>query len=287
MDWSELPPLAALRAFAVAGRCGSFSAAGRELNVTHAAVAQQVRALEERLGTALVHRAGRGLALTPEGTQLARSLDEGFAMLVAAVDTLRAERGTRPLQLTITQAFAKNWLMPRLGNFWERHPEIPVALHPDDSLADLRAGDFDAAIRFGDGKWPGVDAEMLVPADYVIAGTPAAIGDAVTLADLGRRHWVLKGNWPEQYLWLERIGLDPDTLSIHELTSWSLAEAAMERGLGLAVTLGPLVADSVAEGRVVIVHSQATEGLGYHIVTRKGPRTAALRSFVRWLKSAR
>lgn len=73
MDWSDLPPLSTLRAFEAAARLGGFSAAGRELNVTHAAVAQQVRALEGRLGVALMRREGRGLALTPETFAASRS----------------------------------------------------------------------------------------------------------------------------------------------------------------------------------------------------------------------
>ena len=61
-DWLHLPPLSALRAFEAAARLGGFSAAARALNVTHAAVAQQVRALEEHLGAPLIHREGRGMA---------------------------------------------------------------------------------------------------------------------------------------------------------------------------------------------------------------------------------
>ena len=71
MDWSDMPPLATLRSFEAAARHLNFTAAGREMNVTHAAVSQQVRRLEERLGVSLMVREGRGLALTDDGARLA------------------------------------------------------------------------------------------------------------------------------------------------------------------------------------------------------------------------
>ena len=81
MNWSGLPSLNSLRAFAAVGETGSYIKAGSLLSVTHAAVSQQVRALEERLNVSLVVREGRGIKLTAEGLALARDLDSGFTPL--------------------------------------------------------------------------------------------------------------------------------------------------------------------------------------------------------------
>lgn len=286
MDWAHLPPLVALRAFAVASRRLSFSAAARELNVTHAAVAQQVRALEEYLGTPLAHRAGRGIALTPEGMELARGLDEGFDRIGAAVAALRDARNDRPIRVTLTHAFARNWLVPRLGDFWEAHPDIAVSIHPDDGLVDLGTGAYDIAIRSGNGDVPGFDTELLVNAHYVIAGPPAVVGSGLSIDEMANMRWVLRERWPEQMTWLRGIGLDPDKLDVRYLDNSLLVEAAMEKGLGLMATIEPLIVASVARGIAAIAYRETAEGIGYHIVTRKGARTAALRSFIRWLKSA-
>ena len=78
IDWTKMPSLTALRAFEAAAQSGSFSAAARSLNVTHAAVAQQVRALEDYLGLVLIHRSPRGVALSADGKALADSLRDGF-----------------------------------------------------------------------------------------------------------------------------------------------------------------------------------------------------------------
>ena len=85
IDWRNLPPLTALRAFAAVAELGGFSQAARALNVTHAAVAQQVRALESHLDTPLVSRDGRGMTLTEEGAALARSLTDGFATIATGI----------------------------------------------------------------------------------------------------------------------------------------------------------------------------------------------------------
>jgi LysR family glycine cleavage system transcriptional activator len=86
MDWRSLPPLSALRAFAALAETGSFTRAGAALNVSHAAVSQQVRGLEERLGVRLVAREGPRGTLTPEGERLAAALQTAFAGIARAVD---------------------------------------------------------------------------------------------------------------------------------------------------------------------------------------------------------
>ena len=89
MKWSDLPSLNSLKAFSAAAETGSYSQAGNALNVTHAAISQQVKALEARLGVSLIVRQGRGIALTAEGTALARDLAAGFAAIHGAIERLR------------------------------------------------------------------------------------------------------------------------------------------------------------------------------------------------------
>lgn len=78
MDWHKIPSLHALRAFEATSRLRSFSKAAAELNVTHAAIAPNVRALESDFGESLVFRQGRGMALTEQGKQFAQTLRAGF-----------------------------------------------------------------------------------------------------------------------------------------------------------------------------------------------------------------
>ena len=172
MNWRDVPSLAALRAFNAAARAGSFSQAARELNVTHAAIAQHVRAVEAELGMSLLVRQGRGVVLTEAGARLADSLADGFGQIIAGVKAVRADVDSRPLSITATHNFVESLLMPRISQFWAKHPEIALSIVPSNKLVDLRRDGFDLGIRYGDGQWPGLETTHLLAADYTVVAAP-------------------------------------------------------------------------------------------------------------------
>jgi LysR family glycine cleavage system transcriptional activator len=285
--WNRLPPLTALRAFQAVAEAQGLSAAARALNVTHAAVAQQVRALETHLGVALVHRAGRGLALTAEGVALARALGEGFATIEAGVEALRGG-ADRPVKITLTPSFATQWLMPRLKEFWTRHPEIALSLHPDARVLDLRRDGMDLGIRYGNGNWPGVEARFLTSARMAVAAAPALMAGRKTLstAEMQAEDWFLTRDWPEQENYLRALGLDPGALSRTEFPDESLSLAAARQGLGIVVESFALLDDDLREGRLVLLHDSRDSLPAYFLVTPPGPQRAQVRAFVKWLAQA-
>lgn len=286
-DWRNLPPLTALRAFAATAEWRSFSQAARVLNVTHAAVAQQVRALEDQLGRPLVQRDGRGVSLTADGEQLAQALGEGFAAMIRGVEALRAGEADRPVRVTLTASFAAQWLMPRLKDFWEKHPDIGLSLHPDARVVDLHRERMDLGIRYGNGDWPGVEATWLASARLVVAGAPSLLGGrtALTTEEMREMDWILQRNWPEQDAYLRQLGLDPDQLSRTDLNSEDLVIAAARQGLGLAVESSALIEADVTEGRLRVVHESREKLPAYFVVTLPGPQRAAARAFLKWLKT--
>ncbi len=288
LDWKTFPSLTALRAFEAAARLQSFSSAARALNVTHAAVAQQVRGLEDHLGHALVYREGRGLALTTEGAKLAQALAEGFRIIDQALTDLRAIDKGAPLRVTMTPAFAAQWLMPRLGAFWAAHPEVPLSLHPEKRLVDLRKEPIDLGIRFGDGIWPGLDAEFLTAAHYVIVAAPSMLQGRrdLSLEDMSAMPWVIEQDWPEALAWLKSFGLQPDAMNIAYIPTEELALSAARQGYGLHVEAAALVEQDVENGALVVLGSIRDDSLAYYIVTRPGPKRAEVRTFIKWLKAA-
>lgn len=286
-DWRSLPSLTALRAFAATAEAQGFSQAARALNVTHAAVAQQVRALEQELGHPLVQRDGRGVSLTPDGEQLFAALSEGFAAIQRGVAALRDGSADRPVRVTLTASFAAQWLMPRLKGFWDRHPDIGLSLHPEPRVVDLHREGMDLGIRYGNGDWPGVEATYLASARLVIAGAPSLLGDRqmLTAEEMRRMDWVLSRNWPEQDSFLRLLGLEPATLSRTDVSGEELAIAAARQGLGLVVESEALIEADVKEGRLRVVHESRERLPAYFIVTLPGPQRAAARAFLKWLKS--
>ena len=285
VDWTHLPPLTALRAFEAVASAGSFSGAARRLNVTPAAVAQQVRALEDHLGLALAVRDGRAMALTAEGGQLAAALAEGFGTVQRGIEALRSPGAERPVRVTLSPSFAAQWLMPRLRDFWERHPDIGLSLHPDHRVLDLRREGLDLAIRYGRGKWPGLTAVYLASARLVVAGSPAIMGarDRMTKAEMAAADWILMRDWPEQDDYLRSLGLDPGTLSRTDFPNEELSIAAARQGLGLVVESQALLEDDLRTGSLCLVHDSRDTLPAYFMVTLPGPQRAPVRAFLKWL----
>jgi LysR family glycine cleavage system transcriptional activator len=288
LNWARLPSLTSLRAFEAAARLQSFSLAARELNVTHAAVAQQVRGLEEHLGCELVFRQGRGLALTAEGARLAQAVAEGFRLIGTAVEELASTAPGSPVRVTLTPTFAAQWLMPRLKSFWSAHPEVPISLHPEKRVIDLRRERIDLGIRFGNGKWPGLEAEFLTAAHYVIVGAPSLLQgrENLTTAELSAMPWVIEEDWPEALTWLRSFGLRPDAMNISYIPTEELALSAARQGYGLHVEAAALMEADVESGALRIVGRVMDDSLAYYLVSRPGPKRPELKTFIKWIKAA-
>src|ERR1700739_3607926 len=169
---SHLPPLSALRAFEAAARQMSFSKAGDELHVTPAAISHQIHALGQDLGVKLLHRLNRSIELTPSARVLLPGLTEAFAGIQSSVGRLRAHNDTGTLTVTASPSFAAKWLVLRLHRFQEQCPQIDVRIFANDHGVDLGKGDFDIAIRYGTGNYPGLAVELLLKNEVFPACSP-------------------------------------------------------------------------------------------------------------------
>lgn len=289
MDWTTLPPLAALRAFEAAARNLNYSAAGRELNVSHAAIAQQVRLLERFTGLRLAERAGRGIALTPEGRLLAGHLTSGFEEIAGAFRALSTAEADRPLHVTMTPSFAVSWFMPRMPLFRMAHPDIDLVVNPTVENVDLSSTGCDIAIRFGAGVWPGLESELLLPSNFVIVAAPSVVGDnwQGRPEDLATLPWLQELGTEEVEQWLASQGIEmPARAHITEMPGY-LLERALRDGQGAAVTARVFVETDIAEGRLIALHEETqSTSAGYHLAWRPGIQRPAVKQFVRWIKKA-
>ncbi len=286
MDWRNLPSLGALRAFAALAETGSFASAGAALNVSHAAVSQRVRALEDQLGVQLLDREGRRAVLTPEGARLAAALDAAFGDIRRAVDELTGADATRPLQISATPAFAVSWLMPRLSEFRHEHPEVELMLNPTSQLVELAPGGIDVAIRYGDGDWRGLAVELLVPTTYVMVGAPSLIGDRRIShpRDVLDLPWLQELGTSEMSAWLRTRGvIAPKTENVTHLPGHLVLEGLRD-GEGISLTTSAVVERELASGRLTVLFEDPRPDLGYFIVTRPGVMRPPLKAFVAWLR---
>ncbi len=288
MDWHNIPSLASLRAFEATARLSSFSKAARELNVTHAAIAQHVRNLETYFAETLVVRRGRGMAVTEKGASLADSLQAGFLTIAEGVEALRQFSDVRPLNISLTPAFAANWLMPRIGAFWAENPKITVNLNPSVHNVDLAQDGIDMAVRFGRGNWQGLHSEALTNGDHVVVVKPDLVKGRIihSLNDVADIPWLFEGHMMEGKAMIENEGIDLTDAKISIFSTNELVLSAVRAGLGMSAHPLALVEKEIEAGTLENICSLKDDGLGYYMVTRKGRVTPALLQFQKWLRKA-
>src|SRR5215469_3219346 len=177
----HLPPLGALRAFEAAARLTSFGKAADELAVTPAAISHQIHALERDLGVRLFRRRNRAVALTASARVLLPGLSEAFGQIRAALGRLRAHNDSGTLNVTASPSLAAKWLVLRLHRFQERSPDIDVRLAATDEVVDLTNSDFDLGIRYGAGRYPGLEVELLLRNEVFPACSPHLVASGPPL----------------------------------------------------------------------------------------------------------
>jgi len=257
----RLPPLNAIRAFEAAGRHLSFTRAADELNVTPAAISQQVRNLEEILGVALFRRLTRALLLTEAGQMALPILGEGFDRLVDGIERIRASEESGILTVSAAPSFAARWLVRRLPRFEARHPDIRIRLDPTLQVVDFERENVDIAVRFGEGDYPGMRTDRLMSENISPVCSPKLLSDGKSLrepSDLANQV-LLHTDWglgntsqPDWAMWLMTAGADNVNPSRGPVftTEVLTVESALE-GNGVALVNRGIVVDEVAAGRLV------------------------------------
>jgi LysR family glycine cleavage system transcriptional activator len=158
---SRLPPLRAVEIFVVAGHALSFTAAAKTVNLTPSAVSRRIRDLERDLGTTLFRRFNRRLELTAAGARYLDAASRAIELIARESDAIRPRRSGTTLRLSVLQSLASTWLSPRLVSLKAARPDLDLRIETSPELVDLTDDRFDAAIRFGNGCWPGLVAERL------------------------------------------------------------------------------------------------------------------------------
>lgn len=286
MDWSGIPSLNSLRAFSALAETNSYTQAAVKLNVTHAAVRQQVKSLEEYLGISLAARRGRGVRLSPEGVALARDLDDGFGTIRRGVEALTGADAARPVQITTSPAFAVEWLMPRIAEFQQLHPDITLMINPTADVIELKPGGIDVAVRYRGDAELGDDVTTALISDMVVVAAPSLLGDRRfdNLASLMDLPWLQELTTNEVADWFSRRGITLNRPLIISQMPGNLIMQAVRRGDGVSYTARAFFQDDIEAGRMRVLHSEAATGI-YYVETNSGPSRPSVRKFMTWLSS--
>lgn len=279
-------PLNGLRAFEASARHLSFTRAAIELCVTQAAVSQQVKGLEKRLGVALFQRLPRGLKITAEGEALLPTVTSSFDQMATTLDRIEAGQVRELLFLGVVGTFAVGWLLPRLQAFQKRHPFIDVRVSTNNNRVDMAAEGLDFAIRFGQGSWHGTDAFRLFDAPLSPLCTPKLAETLKAPADLMEATLLRSYRADEWSSWFAAAGVTPAAqvnAGIVFDTSLGMMEAALQ-GLGVALAPPSMFSRHLASGAVVQPFP-VTISLGSYWLTRlqSKPPTPAMQVFSDWL----
>jgi LysR family glycine cleavage system transcriptional activator len=296
MDRRRLPPLNALRAFEAAARHMNFSRAADELSVTPGAVSQQIQNLEAYVGAALFKRTPKGLLLTDAAQTALPALREAFDRLAEAASLLTAADDGRRLTLSAAPSFAAKWLVPRLGRFEAQHPEVDVWLSAGLELTDFASGEIDLAIRYGAGRYPGLEVTRLLGETVAPVASPKLVADTPLkeLTDLANHVLLHDGSpdaddsCPDWSMWLAARGVrGVDGARGPRFNQSSLVIEAAVNGRGVALAKQTLAQADLDAGRLVApfdISTSTAVDFAYYVVHPKAKgRLSQVKAFIAWL----
>ncbi len=288
MDWHTLPSLTSLRAFAAAAEFRNLTRAAGALNVTHSAVSQQIRGLEQHLGTQLVSRTRHGIALTAQGEFLAAGLHEAFASMASLTESISSAEAVRPLVVSATPMFSSAFLMPRLSTFVQEFPDIELRIDSTIQAVDLKPGGIDIAIRYGTGRWSGLVSQMLLPGCLTVVAAKELIGERVLKGPIELLDFTLLQEQAsvEFDLWLEKVGVPPGADRRVVRLPGNMLLDGIRRGDGVGATVPAFISDELKSGDLVALFDDPIPQIGYHLVTLPGPVRPAAKVFQKWLSNS-
>jgi len=298
-------PVRGIAVFEAAARAVSFHAAADELNLTPSAVSHQIRLLEEILGVKLFERVGRGVTLTAEGAEYARSIRPSIRRLRDATNQIkaRAKKGgaLEVVRIEIPPSLAHCWLLPRLAELIAQHPRIDIRVNaqgshlqgdrlPWPTLADAPA---DLQIVYGDENLWADRASHLFAEDFQPLCAPALLGrHAMDSADQLLQHTLISTSrnavtWEEWLNW-QGIDLDENPVDSLQLDPSHLAIEAAVSGMGFILESNVLVQRQLSIGNLVAPFPHLSRpGLSYWLFApalRKAP--SAVDAVIEWLRES-
>jgi LysR family transcriptional regulator, glycine cleavage system transcriptional activator len=282
------PTLSSIRAFEAAARLSSFTRAAEDLNITQGAVSHSVRELETRLKVDLFVRTNRTLKLTDAGRLYLPFAAQALSLLRdgerAFLDPARRDH---VITVSVSPSFAAKWLVPRLGAFVARYPDIDLRISASAAHVDFRDGEIDLAVRHGDGDWPTLQCTRLCEEMLFPVCSPLLKNPPRKLSDLARHVLIHHRDNEAWKAWLAAVGERsvPDPARGIVLNEMSLAIDAAVAGQGIALARTALAARDVEEGRLIrpMAHETPAEFAYWIVYPRSARKKLKIARFEEWL----
>lgn len=290
----RLPPLNALRAFQAAARHLSFAKAAEELNVTPAAVSQQIKKLEDYLQVRLFSRHNRSLTLSEDAQLLLPGISDGFEKINAAIKSFHRRKEHGFITVSVTPSFASKWLVPRLDHWVKQHPETDIRVSASLGLVDFEKDGIDLSVRFGSGSYPGLESTFLMKESFVAVCSPIFVegeNGIRTPSDL-KNHTLLHVTAPNDNYgtdwrhWLQAAGVeDVDVERGLYFDDTTVGVLSAIGGQGVLLARRALVEDDIAKGLLVMPFDFdiPLEFSWYVIAPKPNMSKPAVTAFREWL----
>lgn len=263
----KLPPLAGFKAFEVAARHQSFTKAAEELNVTQAAVSQQIKQLEYHLGFDLFIRRPRQIALTEKGAGLAMTVRKALADIGEKITSLQSNANEELLSISVVPSFAMSWLIPRITDFNACHPNIDLRIHTSEDNVDLALDGFDLTFRIAKAPDPNLDCTLLSTGHAIPVYSPKLIKEGkhrLEFDDLCCFTLLHRTDVDPWRQWLERHGLTCDCYNFGSSynRSGALVMAAVA-GQGVAMVPAVLASFEVEQGNLCVLDAEGVDTVNH------------------------
>lgn len=258
----RLPPLNWLRSFEASARHLNFTQAAVELHMTQAAVSQQIKGLETKLGCALFIRLPRGLELTDAGRAYIPGVRESIEKLALVTDEVFGKERSHTLTVRVNLVFFNTWLAPRLANFRAQYPDIDLRFTSNIWVAG-QDKEADIEIRYGKGVWEGFASDRLTWDDLIPVCSPVLLNGQLPPADpedLDNYTLLHVIGYEEGWgYWLNQLGYHSIDASqgIHFDSLMTAMEMAAQ-GHGVALSRTSLVGPMLDNGRLITPFSETT-----------------------------
>ncbi|HGY9595820.1 TPA: LysR substrate-binding domain-containing protein [Vibrio campbellii] len=283
----NLPPLNSLKAFEATARLQSFTKAAEELNVTRAAVSQQVKSLEAYLDATLFERNGAQLNLTQAAHEYLPVVSHVFQSLSAATQHLFSRQQQAQLTLHVAHSFCSQWLMPRLADFHRQHPKISFKVSTTANAMPSNSDIADVEIINGYGEWQSQKAIQLTRENWIVVASPGFLNlnPVRDLADLTRLPKLATGGYQETWqCWLEQQGYQGTSIKLTgEFEHSLLAIEAAVNQLGVLLVRDLLVEDHLQQGTLVKVGEWSMPSRGAHHMIIRDEEKPHVKAFVDWV----
>lgn len=284
-----------LRIAEAAARHANFTRAAEENFITPSAVSQQIRKLEEQLEFPIFQRKRNAVALTTEGQEFIMAVREALDRIVLSHHDVVRRRETNMLKMSVLPTFAVRWLLPRLSRFYENHRDLQIFVSNSYENVDFRKEDYDCAVRFGDGRFPGLVAHPLLYEELMPVCQPALWHsffpnmNKTDRLELLRHFPLLQSGtctdyWVQYLAHVKRTDLLTQSPQIF-FDSCLLAVEAAAAGMGFAIMNRIYVERDLNEGRLLAPFEQTLPTRrGWYLVYPEGrPESRQLQAFRSWI----